>query len=313
MAKIKATRIDPREFRQLNERYYSTSPHEYLQFRLISLIAFLDESPRSAAQLAEGVKFSGLKMSFSDLDSADALDKKAKHASADSIVLLHHACEILLRLYLAHPDRNPCPWVAMSSLTNFAEFKRAVAKLQTSLDTTERIEDLLEVVTYAKTNIEPLGLSKERWTEHAEGLKLVFKFAASTFLNDSALYNAAKHGFAVIPNDAGMSLELSEDFPIKKEGPALTYLERTTKDGATAWQESTQWVSAQVNLAWVQVIVDQIENLWTSAKAHYSIESDGDKTMRFQMLDKKMIDHLLKVDTHEGVNVTKMSMSLNVR
>ncbi|GAB3552280.1 hypothetical protein GCM10027404_22610 [Arthrobacter tumbae] len=312
MAKRKVMRIDPREFEQLNKRYYETNPHDYLEFRLISLIAFVDESPRMATQVAEGVEFAGLKMSVPDLDSADAVEKKVKYASADSIVLLHHACEILLRLYLAHSERDPCPGVAMSSLTNFAEFKRAVAKLQTSLDTTERIADLLEVVSYSKTN-EPFELSDEQWAEHAEGLKAVFQFAAETFLNDSPLYNAAKHGFAVIPHNVGMSLEVSEDFPMKKDGPALTYLERTTKDGETAWQASTQWVSAQWNLAWVKVIVDQIENLWNSAKAHYAVKLGDDRKLRFQFLNREMIDRLLRADAIDGINVTKMSMSLNLR
>lgn len=313
MTKMKTMHIDPREFDQLNERYYRTSPHDYLEYRLISLLAFVDESPRSANQVAEGVKFGGLTMMVPDLDSADAAQKKVKYASADSVVLLHHACEILLRLYIAHSKRHPCPWVAMSSLTDFREFKSQVKKLQTSLDTAERLEDLLEVVSYAKTNIELFGLTDERWADHAEALKAVFQFAAMTFLGDSPLYNAAKHGFAVIPHDMGMSLELSEDFPMKKDGPALTFLERTTKDGPTAWQESTQWVSAQWNLAWVKVIVDQIKSLWSSAKAHYQVRTDDEEGFWFQFLEQKTIDHLLKADATDGFNVTKMSMSLHVR
>jgi hypothetical protein len=315
MAKIKQTRIDPGEFHQLNQSYYRTSPHDYLNFRLISLVAFIDEGPRSATQIADGVAFDGFRFAVPSLDSSENVDKKAKYATADSIVLLHHACEVLLRLYLAHADRNPCPWVAMSSLTNFTEFKREVAKLRSSLDDEKRMSDLLEVVSGTKTNAAIDDVDDDRWASHAYGLRAVFEFAIRTFLDDSPLYNAAKHGFAIIPQDMGVALDIPDtDFSISQDGPAMTFLERTIKDGATVWGVATQWVTAKSNLAWTALIVKQVENLWNAARMHHGIALEDGEEPRLHLVPREIIDHLHQLQAGDnGIGITRMSMSLQAR
>ncbi len=46
---------------------------------------------------------------------ADRLDDYS-FLIAESQVLLHHAAEALLRLFLAHEGRPPCPWLRAGSL-----------------------------------------------------------------------------------------------------------------------------------------------------------------------------------------------------
>ncbi|MBI5735868.1 MAG: hypothetical protein HY997_08395, partial [Mycolicibacterium neoaurum] len=46
----------------------------------------------------------------------------------ETVVILHHAVEMLLRLFYAHVENNDCPWLEVASLVNFAEFKGKVGQ-----------------------------------------------------------------------------------------------------------------------------------------------------------------------------------------
>lgn len=61
-------------------------------------------------------------------DDADEEDL-SRYAVAESSVLLHHAAETLFRLYLAHRELPPCPWLEVSRLRNFAAFKKQAEAL----------------------------------------------------------------------------------------------------------------------------------------------------------------------------------------
>jgi hypothetical protein len=310
MTAARVPKIHPGEFAELNRTYYSAEPGHYFRNRLYSLLAYVADGDETAKQLKAGVNFMDLSLSVGSGDEMSA-SEKLKYASAESVVLLHHACEALIRLYLAHSKRHPCPWVAMSALTNFAEFKREAAKLRGHCSDPDRRADLLEVVSWSDTGKGLEDLSEENWESHKLGLPMIFEFAVREFLDNSNLYNAAKHGFGLIAHEAGMSLDLSSEFSLKKDGPALTYLERETKNGKQAWSKSVQWVSPAWLLAWVGVIVDQIENLWDSARVHYAVPVRDGETRRLRFVDHTRIEELLKMEMKPGFNVTKMSETLH--
>lgn len=309
MTAARIPKIHPAEFEELNRTYYAAEPAKYFRGRLVSLLAYVSDGDDLERQLRGGVKFMDLSLSIGT-DDVVSDEEKARYASAEAVVLLHHACEALLRLYLAHSKRNPCPWVAMSALTNFAEFKREVTKLRGNFSDPDRLSDLLEVVTWSDSGQGFEGLSSEKWESHRAGLPMVFEFAAGEFLDNSNLYNAAKHGFGLIAHEAGISLDFPE-LPLKKDGPALTYLERQTKDGKQSWTKSVQWVSPAWLMAWVLVIVEQMENLWTSARVHYSIPLRDAERRRIQCVDRSKIEKLLEMEAKPGFNVTKLSETLH--
>jgi hypothetical protein len=310
MTAARVPKIHAGEFEDLNRTYYSAEPGQYFRNRLYSLLAYVADGDETAKQLKAGVKFLDLSLSVGSGDEMSA-SEKLKYASAESVVLLHHACEALIRLYLAHSKRNHCPWVAMSALTNFAEFKREAAKLRGHCSDPDRLPDLLEVVSLSDTGKGLENLSHEAWESHKLGLPMVFEFAVREFLDNSNLYNAAKHGFGLIAHEAGMSLDFSPELSMKKDGPALTYLERAMKDGKQTWSKSVQWVSPTWLLAWVGTIADQIDNLWDSAKVHYAIPAHDGEVRRLRYVDHARIDELLKMEMKPGFNVTKMSETLH--
>lgn len=46
---------------------------------------------------------------------------------AECVLVLHHACETLLRLFFVHSEEQDCPWLGMAASVNFAEFKEKVS------------------------------------------------------------------------------------------------------------------------------------------------------------------------------------------
>jgi hypothetical protein len=56
-------------------------------------------------------------------------------AALESTVLLHHAGETLMRLYLAHAGDAPCPWMEIARFPDSRRFKDALSRLLSSRST----------------------------------------------------------------------------------------------------------------------------------------------------------------------------------
>ena len=110
------------------------------------------------------------------------------------------------------------------------------------------------------------------WHGAAEGLAALLGSGGRILLADAGLYNAAKHGLAVIPGKSGFTLgdpdEPSEP-SIKVDGPSLSYLDLDGERGEKQWQKSTAWISPESNLSLAFLASQQIENLWKVARARY--------------------------------------------
>lgn len=171
---------------------------------------------------------------------------------AQAEVLLHHAAETLLRLYLAHEAKAPCPWLEIAETRSFREFKKAVRGLASDLDGGRERSGLMRTFFIHDDpdafQTEP-RLTQEQWDERQRNISSWLAWFASYFL-DANVYNAAKHGLAVIAGDSGIQLGwLSDPSAILgRRGPSLIYVEEVRGRDGPEWRRTMKWINLETHL-----------------------------------------------------------------
>lgn len=288
--------VDPREFAALNQAFYRAEPAEYLELRLWALASTIS----GEGELEVG--FGGFKIGR----SAPPTDAQlGRYAALESTVLLHHAAEAMLRLYLAHSNRNPCPWLELARLRSFSEFKRRIAELKTELATEGVMNDVSEVFTWTSTREAFVEMSDEAWSSHRSALRQLLTFSIDLLLEEAPFYNAAKHGLAVLAGPMGMSIGDANNPLISVDGDALSILEQSEDhDGVRRWKRTTRWIHPSQSMAISGVIVRAMESLWEAARGHYGQPNDPRKIW---VAEADKIEKLLALHVKTGFNVTTFS------
>lgn len=260
------------QFPDLNHEFYRADPTDYIQRRVRALVISVADSPALADALVLGVRYRTIQVrrepdEESDKDAAEA------YASLESTNLLHHAAECMLRLYLAHADIPPCPWLEVSRLRTPREFKERVEQLRDTLQEPETV-DTLRTIFFGNPSPEPLGWSftPEEWQRKTDGLVMLVEYLCTTVLGDAALYNATKHGLAVVGGNSGLKVSATgEELTISTEGPGLTYLDITpaSAPGGRRWTKNLTFVRTEANLGLIEVIAFYIRSLWGIARVRY--------------------------------------------
>lgn len=307
------TKVHPYEYDDLNKQFYSASPHRFFQRRLLGLVAVASESDVLKQAFLDGVSYRELTLQSSPEDDELGDDgyNADMYAAAESTVLLHHTAEALLRLYLGHANRNPCPWLAIASLTSFAKFKSEIEKLGKAIDLPETMDDVLEVFSYSTSSEFISGAdATEAWNEHRECVKDILGEAIRILLGDANVYNSTKHGMAVVAEQVGVSLGEHREGPLMEmKGMSLKYLENVLvqQENARYWQTTTWWPRPERAMTLTMVMTWLMRSLWQSARAHYKIESLTEVPV---LLRSEQIDQLLKMGYKDGLNITSMSVRL---
>lgn len=271
----RATALDhllaPEQFPELNQAFYATRPWEYFRHRerLLALTAGAPEKLLAVGR--EGVQVGRLHFQL-DGDSAgetqDAEDRE-RFLLADSELLLHHVSETLLRLYLAHEELPPCPWLEVARVRGPGAFKKLVQRrFVEELPEDERRRRAAGVFFGTSR---PEGLTPqpgiERWNEGLDNIEAFLLHYARHFL-DADVYNALKHGLVVRLGDSLTQLDDGE--LIKAQGPALEYLsQRKDASGRLRWNRSTRWLEFDRSLVFVFMATRLMESLWSIARARY--------------------------------------------
>jgi hypothetical protein len=113
MAKPTITAPSSTEAAALNRAFYGSDPANFCQRRLINLIAIASSSDAEAHQIT----FGKLKLTRPSIDDSPADERTRKaYVAIETEMLLHHAAETLLRMFFAHRDRGPVPWIELSRL-----------------------------------------------------------------------------------------------------------------------------------------------------------------------------------------------------
>jgi hypothetical protein len=266
---------------------------------LTTRIRFLLLATRKSSELAkflEGIEYDGISAappspSVDEVQDAE-LESLAqqRYLSLESEQLSHHACETLLRLFLAHRHIPSVPWVEMTALTSFAKFKALVEEIRT-MPPESLVRDVTQVF---------LGQPGAEDTIVAcEGVTTFMRIAAGHLLDHSRLYNSVKHGLAIQAQASAISFgETLDSLTTLAEGPALRTLERESvkeSDGSsrTAWYLKDTWIDIRWNMWVAELATSCIESLWRIARWRYlGTEPDELKLITTDIVDAIQTGHL---------------------
>jgi len=189
---------DPKAtYRRLNTDFYAADPADYFHVRWLALMLLAGRPDDALSLFGEGIAFGHVyaKLENSQSDAEGVRD----FATMESQVLFHQACETLLRLYLAHVGRPPCPWLDMAGETSFAQFKERVRNEIIAADVTSDVAE----VFLGGSKVAFDGLGDDEWTDAIRNLTAFLRTFAARWLDEAHAYNSLKHGLAVLPASKG--------------------------------------------------------------------------------------------------------------
>jgi hypothetical protein len=278
--------ITAARFQQLNERFYTADPADYFRIRLSTLVLVAGRVEDLLGLLKEGVEYGRIRAKADTDAEMDAADM-ARYVTIESQVLLHHAAEALIRLFLAHVGNPPCPWFELSAETDFGRFKRRVQDQLVKPRRRGALEEEAAFVLLGRRGPPP-DEDAAGWHDATENLARFLRMFAGRWLKDSRVFNAMKHGLAVIPGDALFQILDDEGKAVRLgEGTSVEYLEarewekdpggrRTRRE----WQTTTRWLDIQESLGLVEIGASMIDSLWVVAKHRY-LDGDGEVQLFF--------------------------------
>ncbi|HYM58637.1 MAG TPA: hypothetical protein VES79_11805 [Solirubrobacteraceae bacterium] len=262
--------------KSLNETFYRARPYAYFNQRLESLLLVAGKSEELAELLAEGVTVGKLtaggvpvRTDLPEQERAEVREDRERFVIAEAEVLLHHAAETLLRLYLAHEDLPPSPWLALAGERHVAAFKAKVAELGEELGDEQRQGKLAAVFfgSVDRTDLQPTP-DEETWNVGLRNVATWLAWYAAHFL-DAGVYNAAKHGLAVQAGES--AFQFGDDDLISRSGPSLAYIEmREDARKRRRWRQTTQWLDLDRWLAYIFMACRLMKGLMNVGRARYT-------------------------------------------
>lgn len=267
-------RLAPELFTELNATFYQDDPSEYLLTKIEALTLMLapDEAlaPAYAADRRIGVTYLG----GMPVPSKEARDR---YLRTECLLVLHHACEMLLRLFFAHAEKPDCPWLGMAASVSFVEFKEKVtAALRAGFDS-----GAVALVFLGGTDSRDAAIRVEEheFEDAVHAVQLLLGFAGQTVLSESFLYNAAKHGLTVVQTDEGTQTAFHQDGsdPVQLHaGPQFAYLHKPQFPGAPKNKGLPEWHMSLTNTLPDQdigaslLIQRAVSSLWDVARRRYT-------------------------------------------
>jgi hypothetical protein len=189
--------------------------------------------------------------------------------TVESVNLLHHAAEALIRQYLAHRGAPVCPWLELSRHRDFTAFRAAESELRATLSAGDRPDDLVPVFCgppHGRTPAATAAIARA-----GDGLSALLQYGSDVLLDEAGMYNAIKHGIAAVPGVRPLPEEV-EGRRLPKQrggGMSLLTLQPRDSDDGRRWTRVITYVNAEENLAMTELISDQLENLWHVARSRY--------------------------------------------
>lgn len=264
--------LDSRQFPELNTLFYTAKPAQFIRMRInvMALMAAPDSS-LAPAFAVDRVLGSSVITGGPAPDS----DLRMQYMRTETVAIVHHASEALLRLFFAHLDHPECPWLGMSASTDFKKLKERVGKLlDEGFDQQAIAELFLGGSNPADAGID---ITQEEFDDAVKGLSYLLWNCGCRFVDDAYLYNAVKHGLTAIDVPGGTpKMDTTDDdgttIPLH-EGPAHIYLHQRLNPAAAPsqhqWFVSIDDSNPDRDLSVTYVITQAIESLWAVARRRY--------------------------------------------
>jgi hypothetical protein len=264
--------------------FYGGDPAEFIKMRIgsLSLMACTDEqlTPAFGADRSISAKRPGdpdaldVSACFSAMEPPGIAARK-RYIRMETVMIAHHAAEAFLRLFFAHVESEECPWLAMSTPTDFAAFK---AKVATGLQQGFNREQIAKVFLGGDSPADAcIRLSDDEFEDAIDAVDLLLDDAGRRFLGDALLYNAVKHGvtaLAIDDDDAEVAF-VGQDGQKKTwhKGPMHVYLHQKAFPNAPKeqpeWHFSADDANPARELSVATLISKALDSLWAVARRHY--------------------------------------------
>jgi hypothetical protein len=282
------------EFHRLNREFYAGMPSAYFRDRLTLLAIRAARTDALDTLMDEGITWGQIRIGGQESEQGPQ-DNAALEAAArerfvvtESQILLHHASEALLRMFLAHEGQPECPWIEMASLLNFREFRASVAELAGGTWSAARLAEAAEVFIGFVPDDPPA-----EWTLHRDAAVRLIRVLANHLSSDANLYNSAKHGLTSLAGTGSLTfVSESGEALLGADGVNVAFLEREgTKKSGFTWFHNTKWVRPE-KAGWLtHLAIVQMEALWAVAKWRYLGEAPPDGQ--------------IKMVTNEGIDIAR--------
>jgi hypothetical protein len=267
--------LDPEMLSHLNAMFYDTDPSSYFEtrFRLLAVWAGRPEAIEGA--ISEGVTYEGLALGVptngAAADELGAGDDAARHdvthrqfVIGETIALLHHAGETLIRFFLAHARFPPCPWVEIVSERPAGGFKRTVESRFDGRPLTPKRRATLARVFFGTNRLPDAALSEADWFRELENIERWLAHFATRFVHQAEIWNGVKHGLAIRPAEPRIAIDT-----LVTEGPGVTYLAR---DDARRWTLATRWTNPSTVahlMGEIYVAYSMLGTIWQVGRRRY--------------------------------------------
>lgn len=263
-----------RAITQINENFYGTSPAHYFEHRLNNLLVAAASHPELGPRLRAGLDVAGDQFHVGEhelIESTIPPDELGRFITAESVVLLSHAAEATLRLFLAHEGRRRCAWMAMADL-GFAEFWDLLDNHFGRSVINSTIAPVVADVMFGNTErLESFPGDEAAWDLAVDRVTQWLRHLTATLIDSRNHYNAAKHGFGAKPSEAMVLFsDNNTGSSFGHSGPSLLALTRSRWDnGARTWSLETRWYDP-VEL-WVSISYSchMIEAIWSIGRARF--------------------------------------------
>ncbi|WP_179273328.1 MULTISPECIES: hypothetical protein [unclassified Rhodococcus (in: high G+C Gram-positive bacteria)] len=295
-------RLAPEQYSELNATFYTGEPSEYLMMRIESLSLMVASVAALAPAFAENRR-----VGVADFGPMSPPDEQARrrYIQSEAVIILHHSAETLLRMFLAHVGYEQCPWLGIASSRTPREFKDKcieITKAGVKRDDVARI-----FIGGTDPRDAGIRVTDEEFEESVEALTRLLYFCATRFLDESFLYNAAKHGLATVHLDDSTKFVFdngSLEGPVTfSSGAMLTYLHKQEKPGATSgpeWFVSATGSLPDQGLAVAVLIQRAVGSLWDVARRRYTGASGS-----ITIFSTKVLIDAIYAAVNESLNVVR--------
>lgn len=221
--------LNASQFGELNAEFYEGFHTELLIARL-GVLCLLHDSPEYVeTRLRSGANWGEVDFR---LDPGEEYQETLKRsAELELLALHHHIAEVLLRVFWVHACNEPCPWIALAKIRLPGDLHDCVTKyLEGTLWQQKELEKrrLHARVIWGNQSVKPDGsFANDELNASTDTAALWIAHAAST-LKANSLYNAYKHGLAIVSCPGGTLSLTPVDEPDKgisfDQPPGFTYL-----------------------------------------------------------------------------------------
>jgi len=286
---------------RLNRSFYDQDPTAYFRNRA-SLLALRAVKGEELSGLL-GFQWGNLVIGTGGVERTpeEEEDIASRFVVAESQVLLHHASEAAIRMFLAHAASPECPWLEMAALLNFNEFRDRLDELAAPV-APSWVRDAAGWVLLSR----PPGNIDDRAREALNPSVRLLQALARRLHEDKNLYNAAKHGMTLLGGVGSFSINTEDGEPVLgADGTQVTFLERQNASPTDwLWRETTRWVSPQAAFAMTHLSLALMDGMWRVAKAHYLDDPlDGVSLVTAEAVDAVLREFAKTSGTRFSLNV----------